>query len=964
MKKVTLTRRQFVGATGAGAVTYAAPSASSPDPLKSAFVSPPHSARPAAYWVWLNGFTDNRRLTFELEELKKNGFTGAWILEIGAYGDSVPAGPPFLGPESVKTIAHVIREATRLGLDIGIANASSWNSGGPWVTPEHASKRLYCSSVNVKGPSRFSGQLPVPVLPEKAPKNNDGSPAFLSTVAVLAIPETGAMSAYTFPTEVRRPTRRPGEAPRFIGTPGGGVPPLTAPDGSPLPLIPDRSAIIDLTSKTDEKGNLNWEVPPGKWIVLRFVCAGTGQALVHPSPKSQGLIIDHFSAAASRMHTKVVLDRIQTEIPDFRNTAFKYYYACSYEARGSIWTPGLDLEFRKRRGYDMTPYLPVLAGVLVESEDLSQRFLVDFRKTVAEVFTENFYNTSRIVANGYGLKAVAEAGGPGWPLHHVPVDALDALSVMDIARGEFWQEGRIFVVKETASAAHVFGKKIVQMEAFTSSRHWLDGPCDLKPMADRAFCEGSNHFVWHTMPHQPLQTGRPGWAYHAGTHITPNDTWWTMEKPFTEYLGRCSYLLQQGLFVADVCYFYGQRGFNFVTEKRVDPSLGFGYDYDYVNSRAILQRMSVKDGRIVLPDGMSYEILVLPDIPDLEPEVLARIGQLVKDGATISGPKPARATGLKNYPACDQSVQSLASRIWGPCDGRRVLETAYGKGMVFWGVPLKEILRRRGVGPDFAFSCGSGAADLDFIHRRDHGTDIYFVRNKQNAWVEAECSFRAAGRAPEIWDPVTGETHRPDAFESGEGVTRLSLKFPPFGSTFVLFRPGATRTPAKPARLRRVPAPQEITGAWDVRFAPGLGAPSSKPFTKLYSWTEDEDSGIKYFSGIATYRKKFDLSKELFVKGLRLYLDLGDVRIIARARFNGKPAGIAWTQPYRLDVTGVARPGVNEVEIEVANTWANRLTGDAVLGGKKYTAFNLRWNPNTPLLVSGLLGPVRIVATL
>jgi len=465
------------------------------------------------------------------------------------------------------------------------------------------------------------------------------------------------------------------------------------------------------------------------------------------------------------------------------------------------------------------------------------------------------------------------------------------------------------------------------------------------------------------MPHQP-RAGRPGWTYHAGTDITPNDTWWTMEKPFTEYIGRCSHLLQQGLFVADVCYFYGQRGFNFVTEKRVDPSLGFGFDYDYVNSRAILQRMSVKDGRIVLPDGMSYEVLVLPDIPDLEPEVLERIGQLVQDGATISGRKPTRATGLKDYPTCDKGVQALADRIWGPCDGQQVLEAAYGKGKIFWGVPLREILKRRGVGPDFAFTGRSGDADLDFIHRRDRNTDIYFVRNRQNAWAEVECSFRVAGRTPEIWDPVTGETRQPDTFESKEGMTQLPLKLPPFGSAFVVFRPGATRQRTKPARERRMPVPQEITGPWDVSFAPGLGAPSSKSFAKLASWTEDEDPGIKYFSGIATYRKKFDLSKDVFAKGAKLYLDLGDVRMIARARLNGKPIGIAWTTPYRLDVTGVARPGVNEVEIEVANTWANRLTGDAVLGGKKYTDFNIRWKPDTPLLESGLLGPVRIVATL
>ncbi|MEK7404885.1 MAG: glycosyl hydrolase [Acidobacteriota bacterium] len=808
-----------------------------------------------------------------------------------------------MGPESLKAIGHAMREATRLGIEAGITNASSWNSGGAWVGPEHASKGLYWSRVSVAGPARFSELLPLAELPKEAPRAADGSPAWHANVAVLAIPTTG------------------------------------------------HGTVLDLSDRIDGEGRLTWDAPPGQWSVLRFICANTGEQLKAPSPNSRGLIIDHFSAEAARMHTEYMLGRLRSEIGDFRKSALKYFYACSYEVRGSIWTPGLPEEFRRRRGYDMKRFLPVLAGAVVENEEVSERFVVDYRRTVADLFVENFYRATRTIVNREGLKLVAEAGGPGWPVHQVPVDALKALGALDIPRGEFWKEHKIWVVKETASAAHIYGQRLVQMEAFTSWRHWQDGPRDLKEIADRAFCDGANHFVWHTMPHVPPQAGKPGWAYHAGTHLGPNDPWWPMAKPFLDYLARCSHLLRQGLFVADVCYYYGERGFNFAPEKQAGPSLGFGYDYDAVNSDVILTRMAVKDGRIVLPDGMSYELLVLPEHPDMDLEVLERLEQLVRQGATVVGPKPRRATSLRDYPACDEKVRKLADQLWGPCDGRQVRENTYGRGKVYWGVPLREILQRRGVGPDFAVA---GAADLDFIHRRDSACDIYFVRNKKEEWAQAECTFRVKGRAPEIWDPVTGETRDPPA-----NRTRVHLTLPPFGSTFVVFRAGrrARREPTA-----RVPEPIVVPGPWEVSFPPGWGAPASRVFSKLISWTEDTEPGVRYFSGNATYRSQFDLPAALLAPGLRLWLDLGDVRVIARARLNGKPLGIAWTPPFRLDITAAVRAGTNALEVEVANTWSNRLTGDALSTGEKYTRTNIPWSKTTPLLPSGLLGPVRVVA--
>jgi hypothetical protein len=1120
MAETRLNRREFLIAGGA----LLAARQLRADADVSHFADPPWEARPSTYWVWLNGFTDRRSMTRELEELKKAGISAVYILEIGARaGDRVPAGPAYMGTESLQAIAHAVREAGRLGMEVGLTNASSWNSGGSWVGPNHASKGLYWSRMTVQGPATFSEALPFPKLPAPVPRNLDGSPAYYNDVAVLALSAEESWPGFDFVFDLAPGTHTVNRVTlhnaasdssvkefviyasesgsdaadfreAFRGTlqartgaqsftipparakflklrvvsghdPGGRVALAefeafsadanvvtvqtadgrktvgglvrftteaglerewmaeniydgrsTGPEGSwaavsgAPPLVRDPSEILDLTSRLDAHSRLTWDFPAGKWIVYRFIAANNGEKLKAPSPHSDGFIIDHFSADAARMHTRHMLERLRAELGDLRKTALKYFYACSYEVRGSIWTPNFIEEFRRRRGYDPRRYLPVLAGAVVADEDVSERFRIDYRRTVSDLFIDNFYRVTRETASEYGLKLVAEAGGPGWPLHQVPVDALRAQGALDIPRGEFWKGRQTWVVKETASAAHIYGQPLVQMEAFTSFRHWQDGPRDIKEIADRAFCDGANHFVWHTMPHVPEQAGKPGWVYHAGTHFGPNETWWPMVNPFLDYLARCSWFLRQGLFVADICYYYGERGFNFAPEKSSAAEIGLptGYDFDTTNSDALLNRIVVKNRRLVLPDGLSYEVLVLPDRRDLDVEVLERIEQLVREGATVSGPSPRRATGLRDYPDCDARVRDLASRLWGDCDGARIRERAHGKGMVYCGVSIAEILRRRGLRPDFSFSGRGGQIDLDYIHRRDGPRDIYFVRNKGEEWAAADCVFRAKGPA-ELWDPVTGVRRLLPASGADGGGTRVPLVLPPLGSSFVVFdrstnsepltivrdgqavaanmaiehlpsvevsmpdqdrvkllsfSPGSYRVRAgrqSNCTLDRMPPAVEIAGPWDVRFGEGWGAPVSTTFPRLVSWTENTEPGIKYFSGIATYSKTVDLPGELFEPGLRLFLDLGDVRVIARLRLNGKEAGICWTRPFRLEITQAADAGTNRLEVEVANTWSNRLTGQALSEASELARTNARWNKSTPLLASGLLGPVRIL---
>jgi len=1110
--------------------------------LADSFQNPPSCARPAVYWVWVNGLSDRQQMTYELEQYKAKGVRRVYIFDVGARDlqKIVPAGPAFMGPESVKAIGHAVREATRLGLEVGLVTSSSWNCGGPWIEPEYASMGLYHHTQTVEGPLKFSEILPFPTLPKRTPKGPDGLPLYYKDVAVLATPEAQRLAGHEFifelappgihridravltntPSgdeeqygpmhlftkdfavlasttntdpeafrEITRTTLKPNaEAQTFrfepvqaryvkliilsgyntkddkiqlgefevYSTQGTNVVGAYHADGSktaanllhyssalgqerewtaanihdgktsgaegswcsagaPRPVIENIHSIVNVTGYLDKQGRLTWDVPPGKWTIMRFVCANTGAKLVLPSPKSGGLAMDHFNAEATRMHFNYLIDLLEQELGNLEETALKHTYVCSYELSGSTWTPDLLQQFETRRGYDMTPYLPVLLGSVVCDHETTERFRYDFRKTLGDLLVDAFYKPAREISNENGLLLCAEAGGPGPPLHQVPVDALKALGALDIPRGEFWKEHNVWVVKETACAAHIYGKKIVDMEAFTSWRHWQDGPFDLKPIADRAMCGGTNHFTFHTSAHNPPDAGLPGWVYHAGTHINPSLAWWPKAGAFIDYLSRCSYLLQEGLFVADVCYYYGDQGFNFVPPKHVDPSLGYGYDYDVTNAEVILTRMSVENGRLVLPDGMSYAILVLPEREDMDLAVLKKIEKLVKAGATVVGRKPTKANGLTGYPQRDEKVKTLAGTLWGPCDGQTVTEHRYGEGTIICNRSLREILQSRGTGPDFGFNSANGEkADIDYIHRRTPEADIYFVSNRTMQWQDVECTFRVFDKIPEMWDPVSGKMHPLGVYRSVEGGTQVPLRLSPAGSVFVVFRKDAPRNhlvsvtrdsrpiipnsdieilpgpsanlelrvfrrgsyvfktargKQKKAEVKIVPASHEITGSWDVRFPEGWGAPTAKTFPELISWTEASDEGVKYFSGIATYHKEFTLSARQLRSNKAVYLDLGRVRFVADVYLNGKHLGILWKPPFRVEITDAAEVGGNELVIEVANTWSNRLVGDANSPeGQRYCRTNmtnsLTWEKpwkETPLLESGLLGPVQLV---
>jgi hypothetical protein len=560
--------------------------------------------------------------------------------------------------------------------------------------------------------------------------------------------------------------------------------------------------VLDLTSALAKDGTLTWDVPPGRWRIVRYGCGNTGQRLVLPSPESAGLVLDHLNPDATRFHFEYILSRLQEHLGDFRQTALRQLYVCSYEVRGATWTPRFLEEFARRRGYDMKAYLPALDGCIVGDWPQTRRFLHDFRKTLGELLTDSFYRHAAEICRENGLKLCAEAGGPGLPLHQVPVDALEAQGAIDIPRGEFWIQHDIWVVKETACAAHIYGKPVVDMEAFTSWRHWQDGPWQLKPIADRAFAEGANHFTFHTMAHRPFEVRLPGWVYHAGTHFSPHIAWWPLADAFLDYISRSSALLQHGQFVADVCYYYGDGGFRYVPPKHIDPRLGFGYDYDVCNAEVLLTRAEVQHGKPVFRSGGStgYHLLVLPDSSEISPPVLERLARLVEVGLTLVGTPPRKSNSLFGFPHSDADVARLSQQLWGSDNPGPRGEHRFGKGRVIWGIPLREILLQSGIGPDFLIATfdpshpAQGTAlpeqpnswPLDYLHRQSPEVDIYFVWNKTDRWQNHWVRLRSDGHNPETWDPVTGRMMPLLARRDDPRGISLYLQLPPYGTTFIV----------------------------------------------------------------------------------------------------------------------------------------------------------------------------------
>ena len=951
--------------------------------MRQNFQQPPNTAKPTVYHWWLGGDVDTVRLKEEILSFDKAGIAGFTIFEIGSRDTVfVGAGPEFLGEASLETIKVAVEEAGKYGMEVGLNTASSWNAGGNWLTPKHAAKSIYQRKVNVSGGGKEKIKLPFPDIPEKDPRGRkrlisygkDGKPVYSEEIAVLAIPLVGENAAI---------------------------------DTS---LIKDVSIYFDANKEV-----LNWEVPEGDWKIVRYVSSNSGENLVLPSKYSAGPIVDHFDADATAFHFNYIIDRLESKLGDLRKTSLKNLYMASYEARGFNWTPTLPQEFQELNGYDLKKFLPILFGEVSLSQEATAAFRAGFQRTLSELMIKNFYMKSKEICNAHGLKNNSEAGGPGYPLHDVPVEPLKALGKgLDIPRGEFWinhhnfsEEGMdvLRVVKEVSSASNIYGVGMVEMEAFTTFQQWQEGPYEMKPMGDRAFAEGMNRVVVHGSTHNPKGTGNPGIVYHAGTHYNDKRVWWKKVRPFNDYLARISYVLQEADFQADVLYYYGDTIPNYGGHKRSRFNPGEGYDFELLNTE-ILFGLEVKNGKIINPrNGAEFKVLALTKEHEINPKVLSKLEQMASSGAIITGPKPNRIAPERNMKELP-NMNGWLDNLWKPFSKQSFKP---GSKAIYYNVSVGEILKALELSPDFSYK-GNGFYTLDYTHYQKGDMDFYFIVNTTGEWLSRDLIFRQEGEVPELWNPENGNISPiPIYKETAEGIS-LPLSLAPHESAFVVFKPGI-----KPVHFTKIahggihppkvrysdqgiefweegefglghgedtliinnfPNVKALEGAWEIYFPEGWGAPDKAIFPELKSWTESENEGIKYFSGTARYEKNFihEMHASEYPEA-KIYLDLGDLSHVAEVWLNDKPLGITWSKPYRFDVTEAIKPGINTLKIEVANTWSNRLTGDAITG-KDYTQthvnntvikgmpnFRVTWE-NAPLIPSGILGPVTLTTVL
>ena len=1195
--------------------------------LERGFAQPPASARPWVYWFWLNGNITSNGITADLEAMQRVGVGGVLIMEVD---QGAPKGPAAFGqPGWRELFKHVTGEAHRLGLEVNMNNDAGWcGSGGPWITPDLAMQKVVWTETNVQGPMHFSATLAQP----KAVAN------FYQDIVVLAFPTPEGKAS------IDGIQGKAAFTPTFI-------PPQASFASVPAEQAVARNRVTALQGRLDATGRLDWDVPAGKWTLLRLGHTPTGKDN-HPAPEpGRGLECDKLSRKAAEVMFNGLMGNLVTDSKRLVGKSLVATHIDSWEVGSQNWTPLFRKEFQKRRGYDLLPFLPVMTGQVVDNMEISERFLWDLRQTISELVLENYAGAFRELAKRHGLRLSIEA------YTTCPVDELEYAGRADEPMGEFWSWGKYgaaFSCTEMTGAGHAYGKRIIGAEAFTATdaEKWLGYPGNIKDLGDWAFCEGINRFVFHRYALQPWpQTPRPGMSMGPwGLHYERTETWWEQSKAWHEYLARCQLLLQHGLFVADLCLLSPEGSPQTIDRQKafISHTPGFegqpldrpGHNFDTCPPEVLMTRMSVKEGRFVLPDGMSYRMLALPRSPTMTPQLLRRIKELVREGATVAGNPPVKSPSLSGYPACDAELKALADELWGTKEitadltelhygkgrilcgtrfgperkaeseaagrvgaakwiwhnegnpavaapvgaryFRRVVEvdpasqvesarlvmtvdnsfecwvngkragagddfsrlyelniarllrpgsnliavkavngadapnpagmiglltikyqdgrkatvptdgewqsaveasgswrsdasqsTGWGRAMVLgpmgmapWGdiahqAPdvelypdlelLGQLLDERGVAPDFACAPPELRQSLRFIHKHMDGAEVYFVANRTPEARQGVCLFRVEGKRPELWRPQTGEIVHPAVYDEVAGRMSVPLEFEPYESMFVVFKAkaglerdrviavtrngetlvdarasgvaakpsadsaaaawemtighggrllasvgqpgeyGLKRADGSPAQfsVASVPTPLELTGPWQLDFAPNGGAPARLNCERLMSWSDSSDPGVKYFSGVGTYTKTFDVPSTMTGTSRKLYLDLGKVAVIADVRLNGKALGTLWKAPYRVEVTDALKPVQNVLEVKVANLWVNRQIGDELLpedsdrnpngtlkswppwlqegktsptGRYTFTSWRL-WKKDSPLQESGLLGPVTISAT-
>ncbi|HSH19195.1 MAG TPA: glycosyl hydrolase [Draconibacterium sp.] len=765
--------------------------------LKEGFYNVPQEAQMRTWWFWMNGIATKKSITQDLEAMKTYGIAGAILIDNG--GDYAPIGHTFMSEEWKDLFAHVIRESYRLGIEISLnIQSGAGDPGNPNIEDDNGIKKITWSEQQITGPKKIELDLEMPpnqifykdivVQAIKTPKSDITKDELIKNWSVKSFTNKERWN-----TELDRYDLN-----QFYDDYEG--------DGKVSAIA--QNEIIDL-SKYFVNGKLSWNAPPGEWTIIRYGYTSTGKRNNYASEGYKGgLCFDQIHKRGINAQWEDVVKPL-IDIAKANGNSLKYVHVDSWEMGTTNWTHDFEFEFKKRRGYDITPYLPVLTGRIVKNREISNRFLEDFRLTVGDMAADYNYSEMYRLAHAEGISMHSESAGPHLP----PVDGLKTLGINDIPMGESWArasthrntEGKRLNVKLGASAAHIYGKRFFAAEIPTSvGPVWERSPADVKIILDRGFCTGVNRVNWHTYTSSPDEFGLPGIEYFAGTHLNRHVTWWNESKTFIEYINRTQHMLIQGLHVADVLGYLGSGVplFGFLENDRGD--IPPGYAWDMCNSDVLLNRANVKDGRIYLPDGKNYSLLALSGHKDISPPVLRKIEKMVKQGIVLVGNPPERALGLTAYPESDQEIKAIVEKLWGNIDGINATVNKYGLGKVYAGKTVAEVLKLEKIKPDLAWE-PSEDIDLEYIHRTSENVDIYYVLNKwaykgindleyrnvaalPDRFVQTNCTFRVEGdRKIERWDPVSGEITPVNVYKQGDGIYTLPVSLEPEGAAFYVF---------------------------------------------------------------------------------------------------------------------------------------------------------------------------------
>ncbi|MGY4384843.1 hypothetical protein ACVWYN_001877 [Pedobacter sp. UYP24] len=985
--------------------------------LVNGFLKPPPSAKPGVYWYFMDGNMTKASMTADLESMKKVGIGSLVFLEVNV---GIPRGKvDFLSEEWQEMFTHAVKECERLNIAMTLGIGPGWTgSGGPWVKPAESMLHLVSTTTIVDGAANAKIILPVPK--PMAPYFGEGAFTeelkkewnnYYEDVAVLAYPVADIADQSKLPRiddigEKALYYRAP-----YSSAPGVKpyLPYTTAYKNISPELVIHKKDIIDLTGKLKANGELDWKVPAGKWNVVRFGKRNNG-AITRPAPvPGLGFEADKFDTLAIKDHldhyTGVLLNKLKK---NYKNSVggLKMLHMDSWEMGSQNWTSRFREEFTRRRGYDPLLFYPVYNGSIVESTEVSERFLWDLRQTSQELILENHAGYVKEYAHKNGMGLSIE------PYDMNPNSDLELGAVADVPMAEFWSAGygfnAAFSCIEATSIAHVNGVSEVPAEAFTAQDNegWKQHPASMKNQGDWAFAAGINRFVFHTFQNQILADSlKPGMTMGPyGVQWNRNQTWWPMVGAYHDYLSRSQYLLQQGNTVADLLYLTPEGSPHvfkpplsaLIMENGVMPDRK-GYNFDGC-APSQLYKATVKDGRIVFPGGASYKILVLPAVKTITPKLLEKIRGLIAEGAVVVGSPPTQSPGLAGYPAVDDTIKTMANAIWG---GEIVpanqTTKEFGKGKVIWGTELEtkldylypeyeltsKILKDLQVAPDF-----ESDGPIRYTHRSSTKWDIYFVSNRTDKLVSTKAKFRDYVKGkPVFFDATTGKISNLTVSVVGAGSAEISLNFEPYQSFFVVFSKDRIEAVVPKVNFAHEnyfavsKSKTVLEGPWQVSFDPKWGGPKETTFKELTDWSANENNGIKYYSGIAFYKKQFDLSA-VTNPGEKLYLDLGEVKNMAKVKLNGKDLGVVWTSPWQVDISNAVKATGNVLEIEIANLWPNRLIGDEFLPddgitngqwpewlskglprpSKRYTFTTFKhYSKNSPLFKSGLLGPVSII---